>query len=206
MTKHLFAAADQSQQRVYRLLTATVVPRMIGWVSSRSAAGVDNLAPYSSFAIVSTAPPMIGFTSFGVKDTLNNVRETGEFTVTLAPEHLVNPITETASNFASSESEFVTCGVESEPGTFVSVLRPAAGLCALECRLHEISRYGDGDFIVGEVLGWVITSSAIDFDHAEGPHPRPEDLRPVAKLGVDEWVRLGSVFRVDRPSYDRQRA
>lgn len=203
MIKEVFAAADQAQQRAYRLLTATVLPRLIGWVSSRSAAGVDNLAPYSSFAIVSSVQPMVGFTSFGSKDTLHNIRETGEFTITVASEHLVQPLNETASNFAPDESEFDACAVPSEPGTFVSVRRPSTGVCFLECRLRDIVRYGDGDFIVGEVLGWVIDKDALDFDHVEGPHPRPDALNPVAKLGVDEWAGLGPVFRLDRPAYNR---
>ncbi|WP_036923326.1 flavin reductase family protein [Propionicicella superfundia] len=204
--KRTFPAAEQSAQRAYRLLTASVAPRMIGWVSSRSAEGVDNLAPYSAFTIVSSRPPMIGFTSFGVKDTVRNVRETGEFTVTVATPGHVGQVNETASNFPPHRSEFVECGIAAEPSVFVAPPRPASAQCTLECRLHQIVEFGDGHFVVGEVLGWVIDADVIEENHPEGPHPRPQDLRPLSKLGVDEWATLGDVFRMARPDYNRSQA
>ena len=61
----------------YPWLTATVIPRPIAWVSSRSAQGVDNLAPHSFFTVASAEPPVVSFTSVGSKDSLRNIRETG---------------------------------------------------------------------------------------------------------------------------------
>lgn len=204
--KRTFRAADESPQRTYRLLTATIAPRMVGLVATRSALGVDNLAPYSAFTFVSVEPPLIGFTSFGVKDTVNNIRETGEFSVTVATPGHIAQFNQTAASFPADVSEFVECGIAPEPGTFVSAPRPAAGRCTVECRLHEIARFGDSHFVVGEVIGWVVDAEAIDDGHPEGPHPMPEVLRPVAKLGTDEWATLGGVFRLDRPAYhDRQK-
>jgi len=72
----------------YKILTSVVVPRPIAWVSTRSADGVDNLAPHSFFTVSCVDPPMVQFTSIGVKDSLRNVRATGEFVVCLAPEPL----------------------------------------------------------------------------------------------------------------------
>jgi flavin reductase (DIM6/NTAB) family NADH-FMN oxidoreductase RutF len=201
--KRTFPAVEQSAQRAYRLLTATVSPRMIGWVATRSADGVDNLAPYSAFTIVSSNPPMIGFTSFGVKDTVRNIAATGEFTVTVATPGHVGELNQTGSNFPPRLSEFVECGIAAEPSVFVAPKRPASARCTLECRLREIVTFGDGTFVVGDVVGWVIDADLIDDEHPEGPHPRPQDLRPLSKLGVDEWATLGDVFRMPRPDYDR---
>lgn len=69
----------------YRLLTGLVVPRPIAWVSTRSADGVDNLAPHSFFTVASADPAIVHFTSVGRKDTLSNIEETGEFVINLAP-------------------------------------------------------------------------------------------------------------------------
>ncbi|MGW1927047.1 flavin reductase family protein, partial [Streptomyces massasporeus] len=90
----------------YRLLTATVVPRPIAWVSTSSADGTDNLAPHSFFTIASVTPPVVQFTSVGRKDSLRNVEETGEFVVNLAPEGLFEQINATATDFPRGVSEF----------------------------------------------------------------------------------------------------
>ena len=74
---------DVGPRQFYKLLTSVVVPRPIAWVSSRSATGVDNLAPHSFFTVSCVNPPMVQFTSVGTKDSLRNVRETGEFVVCL---------------------------------------------------------------------------------------------------------------------------
>ena len=76
--------ADDPDVRMYPLLTATVVPRPIAWISTRSAAGVGNLAPHSFFTVSCANPPIVQFTSVGDKDTLRNVQETGEFVVNVA--------------------------------------------------------------------------------------------------------------------------
>src|ERR1700681_3348540 len=76
----------------YKLLTSVVVPRPIAWVSSRSAEGVENLAPHSFFTVAAIDPPVVQFTSVGSKDSLRNVEATGEFVVNLAPAWLFEQI------------------------------------------------------------------------------------------------------------------
>ena len=91
--------ADLGPYGTYPWLTATVVPRPIAWVSSRSADGIDNLAPHSFFTVASAEPPIVSFTSVGDKDTLRNVRATGEFVVALAPRSLADAVNRTATDF-----------------------------------------------------------------------------------------------------------
>src|ERR1700742_3438957 len=101
-----FDPGTEGPARFYRLLNAVVVPRPIAWVSSTSAAGVDNLAPHSFFTVASVTPPGVQFTTVGPKDTLRNVRATGEFVVNLAPEPLFELINETATDYPPEIGEF----------------------------------------------------------------------------------------------------
>src|SRR3954447_5413309 len=99
-------------RQFYRMINSVVVPRPIAWVSSRSAAGVDNLAPHSFFTVSCVSPPIIQFTSVGIKDTLRNVQETREFVVNLAPEPLFEQINATATDYPRGISEFDAVGLE----------------------------------------------------------------------------------------------
>src|SRR5215813_9696376 len=142
----------------YRVLNSVVVPRPIAWVSSTSAAGVDNLAPHSFFTVASVTPPIVQFTSVGAKDTLRNVRETGEFVVNFTPEPLFEQINETATDYPPEIGEFDAAGVEREPSLRVRPPRVTGSPVALECRLHEVVPVGDCFLILGQVVHIAIRS------------------------------------------------
>jgi flavin reductase (DIM6/NTAB) family NADH-FMN oxidoreductase RutF len=182
--------------RFYRLLNSVVIPRPIAWVSSTSPSGVDNLAPHSFFTVASVRPPVVQFTSVGEKDTLRNVRATGEFVVNFAPEPLFETINETATDYPPEIGEFDAAGVEREPSTRVRPPRVAASPVALECRLHAIIPVGDCFVVLGEVL-----VAAIDPGVLDGEHPAVERLRPLARLGRDEWSTIGEVREIKRRRY-----
>src|SRR4051812_49714020 len=86
---------DLGRGATYPWLTAVVVPRPIAWVSTVSASGVRNLAPHSFFTVASAEPPVVSFTSVQTKDSLRNIRETGEFVVNFAPRALAEQINRT---------------------------------------------------------------------------------------------------------------
>lgn len=188
-----FSRDDTSTRDFYRLLTSTVVPRPIAWVSSRSAAGEDNLAPHSFFTIASVAPPMVAFTSVGRKDTLRNIEETGEFVVNLAPEELFEQINATATNFERTVSEFDAAGLTREPSHTVSPPRLLESPVALECKLHLVQPIGDCFVVFGEV-----THAAISEDVLDGSHPLMDRLKPLSRLGRDEWGTTGAVHTIKR--------
>jgi flavin reductase (DIM6/NTAB) family NADH-FMN oxidoreductase RutF len=192
-----FDPATEGPARFYRLLNAVVVPRPIAWVSSTSAAGVDNLAPHSFFTVASVTPPIVQFTSVGAKDTLRNVRETGEFVVNLAPEPLFELINETATDYPPEIGEFDAAGVEREPSELVRPPRVARSPVALECRVHRIIPVGDCHLILGEVL-----RAAIRTDVLVDGHPDVHRLRPLARLGRDEWCTVGDVREIKRRRFD----
>lgn len=182
---------------VYPLLNSVVVPRPIAWVSTRSAEGVDNLAPHSFFTISSVVPPVVQFTSVGAKDSLRNAVATGEFVISLCPEDLLEQVNATGTDFPADVSEFDAVGLEREPSRLVAPARVAASPVALECRLLDTRDFGGGSTVVfGEVV-WI----AIDERVLRDGRPEIELLRPMARLGANEWTTVGRVTEHRRVPY-----
>ncbi|MER5718091.1 flavin reductase family protein [Streptomyces sp. NPDC002132] len=181
----------------YRLLTAVVVPRPIAWVSTLSADGVTaNLAPHSFFTVACTDPPIVQFTSVGRKDSLRNIEATGEFVVNLAPEPLFEQINASAVDFPAEEDEFDAVGIEREPSLRVAPPRVAASPVALECRLHSTLGIGNSTLVLGQVV-----HAVVDEDVLVDGHPDIRRLRPLARLGGDEWSTIGEVRELARIPY-----
>jgi flavin reductase (DIM6/NTAB) family NADH-FMN oxidoreductase RutF len=181
----------------YKLLTAVVVPRPIAWVSSRSAAGIDNLAPHSFFTVAAIDPPVVQFTSVGYKDSVRNIQETGEFVVNLAPASMFEQINATATAFPAGESEFDAVGVEREQSLHVAPPRVARSPVALECALHATSTIGISTVVMGRVV-----NAAIDEDVIQDGLPAIERLAPLARLGRDEWSEIGRLLEITRIPYE----
>ncbi|MEV6108795.1 flavin reductase family protein [Streptomyces sp. NPDC051940] len=187
------AVDEMDAGSVYRLLTATVVPRPIAWVSTVSADGRDNLAPHSFFTIACAEPPIVQFTSVGRKDSLNNVEATRQFTVNFAPEPLFEKINETATDFPHDVDEFAAVGLVKEPGVRVKTARVAGSPVALECVLHSTLGLGDSTVVLGRVV-----HIAVDDAVMVGGHPEITKMRPLARLGKNEWSMLGEVHGLAR--------
>ncbi|MGI9001571.1 MAG: flavin reductase family protein [Pseudonocardia sp.] len=187
----------------YSLLTAVVVPRPIAWVSTRSAAGVDNLAPHSFFTVSCVDPPMVQFTSVGVKDSLRNVRETGEFVVCLATEPLFEQVNATGTNFPAAVSEFREVGLTPEPSRLVAPARVAESPVALECRLHQTLELGDSTVVIGRVVHAAVSTDVFDGDPHRGGLPSIVKLRPLARLGRNEWSTIGDVLAITRIPHEQ---
>lgn len=179
----------------YRLLTASIIPRPIAWISTRSADGTDNLAPHSFFTVASSAPPIVQFTSIGLKDTVRNIQETGEFVICTTPLALMTQVNTTGTNVAPSVDEFDLAGVAREPSVAVAPMRAANSPVVIECRLHSITEIGNGIVVLGDVVHIAIDETAL----AEDGLPIAERLDPVARLGRNEWAGLGELLRLDRP-------
>lgn len=186
---------------VYPLLGSLVVPRPIAWVSSRSADGIDNLAPHSFFTIVSTAPPIIVFSSMGEKDTVRNIRATGEFVVCGSPAAMLEQINVTSVEFGSDISEFDVAGLTREASETVAAARVAESPYALECRLVEIQEMGNGLVVFGEVMCIAVDASVLVDGRAV-----IDRLDPIARLGGSDWSRIGEITTRRRPSVEEYRA
>ncbi len=185
------AADDVS---AYWLLTAIVVPRPIAWISTLSAAGERNLAPHSFFTVASADPPMVSFTSVGRKDTLRNVLETEEFTISLASAPMLDLINDTSAPFAHGTDESEAAGIEMAPAVRVSPSRVARSPAALECRLHSTVDLGRSVVVLGEVV-WITVADEVLVDG----RPSYELMAPVARLGGRDWGLPGEVVSRTRP-------
>lgn len=181
--------------------TALVVPRPIGWISSISAVGIANLAPYSFFNAVSGAPPFVMFSSAGRKDSQTNIEATGEFVVNMAVAGLKDAMNLTSAPFAPGVDEFERAGLEKAPCRNVGVPRVAASPVVLECILNSVTALTarDGtrvrsDVIFGEVVGIHIADEVIRDGMLDITR-----MRPLSRLGYMDYAIIEDVFAIARP-------
>ncbi len=188
-------AAEDPDVNVYRLMTSVVVPRPIAWVSTVSAAGVVNLAPHSFYTVACARPPILMFSSVGRKDTLRNVRETGELVVNLAYAPMIEAVNNSAARFAPEQSEPTALGIELEPSVRVAPPRVAGSPVAIECTLHSTTELGDSTMVLGDVLLVSVAEEVL----VDG-HPEFTLLDPLARLGKEEWALHSEVVSIPRPA------
>lgn len=183
---------------MYPWLTASIIPRAIAWVSTRSPDGVDNVAPHSFTTVAGIDPPTLCFVSVGAKDTLANVRATGEFVLNIGAGGSLNPMNDSATNFPAHVSEFDETSLMREPSAVVTPPRVSDAHVVFECRVS-------GEHVIGKcvmVFGEVVHLAAHRRVLADDGLPDPEAVDPLARLGRNEWSRLGDVFALDRIRYD----
>lgn len=193
-----FDPAAMPARAFYKLMLASVVPRPIAWVSSLSADGVANLAPHSFFTVACVDPPVLQFTSVGRKDSLNNIEATGEFVISICPEELFEQVNRTATDFPDAVSEFEAVGVEPEPSVKVAPARVAESPVAFECVLLETKSFGDSTVVFGRVV-----HAAVDRQALDGELPAIRALKPLARLGRNEWSTIGEVLAINRIPFDQ---
>ncbi len=185
--------AEIPARSFYKLMTASIVPRPIAWISSRAADGTDNLAPHSFFTASCVDPPVLQFTSVGRKDSQRNIEEFEEFVVNFCPESLFEEVNATATDFPPHVSEFDAVGLEREESRMVAPPRVKASPVAFECKLEETMCFGDSTVIFGRVVFAAVAEEVLD-----GELPDVELLRPLARLGKIEWSELGTIRRITR--------
>ena len=191
-----FDPDEMGSRAFYRILNSVVVPRPIAWVCSRSAEGVHNLAPHSFYTVACVQPPIVQFTSVGRKDSLNNVEATGEFTVNLTPRSMFEQINATGTDFPPGHDEAQHTGVALEPSEVVGVPRVAESPVSIECVLHGTVSFGDSTVVFGRVVHIAVHAHAV-----RDGRPRIEQLRPLARLGGNEWSTIGEVKEIRRIPY-----
>lgn len=197
MPRAEFDPAKMKTRAFYKLMTASVIPRPIAWVSSLAADGVPNLAPHSFFTVSCVDPPVLQFTSVGRKDSLRNVEATGEFVINSCPESLFEKVNGTATNFPGEVDEFEALGLEPEPSARVRPARVAASPVAFECELLDTRSFGDSTVVFGRVV-----YAAVDEEALDGELPSVDALRPLARLGRNEWGTIGEVLKINRIPFE----
>lgn len=182
----------------YDPFKAIVAPRPIGWVSSLSAEGRANLAPYSYFNAFSQDPHYVAFGSGPRKDSLANIEATGEFAFSLATYDLREKMNATSAHVAADEFELA--GLAKAPCRMIRVPRVAESPAALECRLFQVVPLPDDDgnadnfLVIGRVVGIHIDDRFIHDCRVD-----TAAMRPIARLGYSEYATVTEAWRMRRP-------
>jgi flavin reductase (DIM6/NTAB) family NADH-FMN oxidoreductase RutF len=186
----------------YQLLTTTVIPRPIGFISSLSPEGVANLAPFSFFNAVCGEPPMIMFCASNrrpLKDTLRNVQGLREFVVNIVSEEIAEAMNLTAADYAPEVSEFDVSGLTPVPSDLVRPPRVLESPVNMECKVHDVIEVSakpmGGSIVIGEVIRFHVRDSIIDKDMFIDP----DKLKPIARLGGPSYSRIRDCFDMLRP-------
>jgi flavin reductase (DIM6/NTAB) family NADH-FMN oxidoreductase RutF len=195
--RRLLKAGEAHPGDFIAALKSLVVPRPIAWVSTTSAAGVQNLAPHSFYTVASQLPPVIQFTSIGRNDSLRNAVDTGEFVVSLANREMFEQINASGTNYPPDLSEFEALGIRTEPSDLVAPPRVAGSPAAIECLTERTVEFEHSVVIFGRVVAIAIDEAVLD-----GDHPEITRLKPLARLGRDEWSETGEILRAARIPYE----
>lgn len=183
---------------------ALIAPRPIGWISTRDANGIDNLAPYSFFNAVSYSPPQVMFSSTGgkedreiSKDSVANIMEIGAFCVNIVSSDMRDKMNSTSLPLDYHIDEFEYCGIKRSECELISCSRVSESPANLECRLVEIVKLpGKANVAVfGEVIGIHIRDEYLKdglFDTLKS--------RPLARLGYQDYSEITHLFSLPRPS------
>ena len=198
----LFDPREKSHRDVYHFLVSAVVPRPIAFVSTVSAAGAPNLAPFSYFNAVSSDPPLVAIAisdrADDPKDTLRNIRETREFVVNIVSEPLLDAMVSTAGEWPRSTSEFEPSGLTPAPSERVRAPYVAESPLQLECTLYQELALGNSFLVVGEVILARVRDDAVVDGRLD-----PAKLAPVGRLGGELYAPLGPILKRGRPKVAR---
>jgi flavin reductase (DIM6/NTAB) family NADH-FMN oxidoreductase RutF len=201
-------AAEFGPSEMYVFLRDSVLPRPIAWVSTINGEGQTNLAPFSFFNVVSPYPPTLGFScgprgdnhnaaTRQPKDTLLNIRATGEFVVNLSPASLLDEVVMTSDPLAHGQSEFDHAGLVAVASTRVRPPRVQGVPVAFECRTYDIIEVGVNTWIMGTVVHMHVDRRAY-----VGSDPRLKhrvnvladaDNRPVGRLDRANYTRVKDI-------------
>lgn len=190
------------QQERYRLLCSFVGPRPIALVTTRSPAGHDNAAPISFFNVFGESPPILilGISarpSGDEKDTLRNIRRTGEFTVNMVDLPIARQMIVCGVNFAAEVDELAFAGLTPLPFRKVASRRIAEAPCAMACRVERIVDYPRRAVVFGEVVEMHVRDSCLD---PGGRYVNPAEYQPIARLHHDNYIVADRQFELKKPA------
>lgn len=188
--------AELDREGRYKLLTGSVIPRPIAWVTTRMPDGRTNLAPFSQFIIISADPGLLGFSigsrAAGDKDTLTHLRREGEMVINSTPETCAELIQETSREFGSDVSEVDKFRLETVASVKVKPPRLAQSAIQFECRVEQLIRLGGSTLVVGRVLLMHIASGL----RSDANHIDHKLFRPLGRIGGRRYTRLTEIIDV----------
>lgn len=208
METRAIPASELNADDMYLLLRDAVMPRPIAWVSTIDHAGRTNLAPYSFFNVVSPNPPVLGFSvgprnerrgtdDYEPKDTLINIRETGDFVVNIVPERFMDQMVRSSDPLPHGQSEFAHTGLREAPSTMIKSPRVDGATVAFECTTYDIVYVGKSAWVMGLVKLAHVEAAAYVGTKGANQHRidvlKELELRPVGRLGRANYVRLREI-------------
>lgn len=192
--------------------TALVVPRPIGWISTLNTDGIANLAPFSFFNAVSQNPPMVMFCANathadgGPKDSLRNVRSSGEFVANLATWPLRWHMNVSSASAPRGQDEFELAGLTKASSVKVRAPRVAESPVSLECVVVKIVELplADGSSLPNTVTFGRVVGVHIDPDLITNGHVDIRRARPIGRLGYLDYAEMAEFFQMPRPNWPVQ--
>lgn len=185
----------------YKLLIGSVVPRPVAFVSTISADGAYNLAPFSFFNAICGEPPVVCFSSgnrIPSKDTLANVRATGEFVVNIVSEEIAEQMNACSGDYPAGIDEFAISGLTPVASDMVRPPRVRESHVNMECKLMQIvevsSRPHGASLVIGEVIRFHVDDAIVDNFRID-----PAKLRAIGRMGGNEYSRTQDRFQMLRP-------
>jgi flavin reductase (DIM6/NTAB) family NADH-FMN oxidoreductase RutF len=191
--------------QLYKLMIGAVLPRPIGWISTLDTQGRPNLAPFSFFNAICPNPPHVLFCPMvrgsdgATKDSLRNVRETGEFVVNIVTESLAEAMNATSGEYPQDVNEFEIAGLTPVPSVVVRPFRVGESPVHFECRTAQIVDLGDepggGSVVIGRVVHVHVREDVL----LDGDKINLEALQPIGRLAGNYYCRVTNLFEMTRP-------
>jgi flavin reductase (DIM6/NTAB) family NADH-FMN oxidoreductase RutF len=198
--------SDYSPNQIYHLMTKTVIPRPIAWVLTDSGEQNYNLAPFSYFSAVSSAPPLLMF-SVGkkptgeIKDTVKNIIKNKHCVIHIANENAAHLVTQTAATLAHGESEVAINNIATTEFSGFPLPRVSDCTIAYGCELFEIKELGDvpQTLVFVKVTKLYLADSVVTLDSKERIKIHADKVAPLARLGGGEYAGISAPFALARP-------
>jgi len=200
---------DIELKEIYNLMISGISPRPIAFVGSQDLEGSDNLAPFSYFNAFGSNPPIIGFSPANSgrtgkqKDTLINIKETGEFSVSIINHQMVEQVSLSSCEYDSKIDEFIKSGFTKKESTMIKPPSVNNAPFIMECILYNIlelgGKPGSGNLILGEIVCFHASVDIFDNNN----QINPAKLDPISRLGYDFYSRASEgLFEVHKPRHN----
>ncbi len=192
--------ANEDPSKVYSLMIRAITPRPIAWVSTVSAGGIPNLAPFSYFNGVCSDPAALMFSPVNHadgarKDTVRNIESNGQFVVNMVPHSLATEMLKTAGRFDHEVSEFDTAEIETEPAEKIAPPSVKISPIKFECELIQIVEIGSGPLAANLVIGKILLIDVADDILGDDGKIDPEKADLIARMG-------GRAYATTRDRFD----
>lgn len=189
---------DWPEREFYLMMTALVIPRPIGWISTISPEGVRNVAPYSYFNLMGSDPFYVAFGSHNEKDSITNLRKVPEFVANIVSLDLLENMNFTSVDFPRGEDEFAWAGLTPAPSVKIRPPRVQEAKAHLECKVMHIVDDGNTHIVLGKIVHAHVSPSVWKDGRVD-----PKLLDPVCRLAGSSYARLGEIVNVPRASWSQ---